>query len=161
MASPELKFDRKLCNECAAQPQCSIGRFAVQFVKKSIEPQVDASRVFIGTFLDMAFDAIYDDPEAFDKHKRSIDDELSQTSRRYNQRRFALDEILATAYSAQELPSEALIERTLDQARQDFMTNADISPNESPTLDEFINMSKAAKEWRDDGQCIQDFLLAS
>jgi hypothetical protein len=161
MVNPELRFDRKICNECAAQPQCSIGRFAVRFVIKSIEPQVDASRAIIGIFLDAAFDEIYGDPGAFDKHKQSINNELDQTFRRYNQRMLALNEILVTVYGAQELPSEALIERTLDQARQDFMVNADISPNESPTLDEFINMSKAAKEWRDENECMQDYPLAS
>jgi hypothetical protein len=157
MENSQLRFDRRLCNECPAQSQCSIGRFAVKFVIKNIEPEVDAARTILDIHINRAFEEVYGrDPEGFNSAKKSIDDELSRTQRRYERSMIALDELLEIVFDSQALSSETLKEIILDKARQDFMSIIDTGTSGIPTIDELMNMSRAAKEWLSANECFQD-----
>jgi hypothetical protein len=153
-----LVYERSLCNECIAQPHCSIGQFAAQFVRKNLEEEVDFSKRVTRTLVSQTYDSIYiRDKELKDRFKQAINEEIDREFERYNEFSIKLDVLVTITYNAQELGSENLIRDTLDEARQDFL---DFVGNTHiiPTVDELISMSMAAKEWRGHGVCMQDLI---
>ena len=158
MEHPKLKFDRGLCNECACQSRCKIGKFSDELVLNVIEPETNSNIIepLVELIRLRIYDAIHGlDQDALDETIEAMGDEYRQALGRNERLHQLLDGFLAFLFSASDFTSEKM-KKTLMVARDQFVESAQITQHPILELENLVKISSDAKLWRDDDQCLQD-----
>ncbi len=154
------KFNHQECFYCAASPHCGANRLADEFIKLTLEPELDEIRFCLNALTSELFLSIVDrDSVQFRSFFETYHEVLASAYDGYSTRIDSIDQLIDDSITAHRLSQDFSSLIDLDEeivnARDRFIETARIASSKAPSFDRIKSLGKDVVDFQGDGECYQ------